>query len=961
VASDPSVMLRAGEWRLSRTEGREDGEKSYDQTTLPPTPGKILKIGMLARGRASVGNAGVGGFEKGLSCQGLVIRRAEKEFIIGVVVEQGGDKVPFAAEAFGEGGVGGGGALASHRESIAKQIVSTSNCLDKNGNGTGERSNGGAVSNSRESPVRPLPPGSNYCHLTFRFLCSIRLSILLRRDSLMSFSCGGIRSSVLRFTFASLTSALVCLPSFAQNPSVPAPHRPIPPVISPAQPLHSPAVARALRGGLWMTDASMKSRLHITNDLVTSSLSVTPVLWLSNGVKYVLPAVNLAPSGTAIVDINQALADQGLAPYGTLSGYVEIDYQWPWDALCATIVNVDVAHSVIFNYSLQMGMPAAPTPQATAQATSQTLEGLWWKQEPNVTGFVALTNPGSQAMSAILMTSDSLGNPIGQNAVTVSPHGTKMVNLALLPQTAGAAGGLRVVYTGSANDLLVSGGLRDDATGYSTNISFAPPPGGPPQASTVSAAAVGLMTGAADPMLSFPAGTIFTPYAVVRNISSQPLSFAPNFWWMVGGVAKNAALSQVSLAPYQALKLDVLSLLAQAGLKNYNGSVNLVLNIGANTPRGAMLFSTGSVDRNNTYVFQVNPGNVKESIAKNLSYWSTANGDDTMVTLWNPADEAQDFLFTLFYSGGHYKYPTHLEPRATSMFNVSEILHSAIPDADGNVIPVGVQEGSAELAGSQGEAQHILVIMDAGTYNVQKAICGTHCVTCQGAVNSWVTDSPFAVAVSGQHQLTFTVQNHSGTQVNDTAPAYWNSSNASVATVSSGLVNGVAAGSLNANVQDDGYPLYATQCFPQGVTTDCPIATGTGSGSPGIVGPYRVEPIATNVQGSAVCPSGYSGWSRTTTNQLQYQNGSGVLAAGITMADILQITSTNQLGITGTQTGSYPTDSNGSWPDTYFVCSRACPTSGETDGIQTWTYNSIPLPHSNLIVYKCSSITIDGY
>jgi hypothetical protein len=30
---------------------------------------------------------------------------------------------------------------------------------------------------------------------------------------------------------------------------------------------------------------------------------------------------------------------------------------------------------------------------------------------------------------------------------------------------------------------------------------------------------------------------------------------------------------------------------------------------------------------------------IEDSVAKNISYWSTANGDDTMITLWNPADE----------------------------------------------------------------------------------------------------------------------------------------------------------------------------------------------------------------------------------------------------------------------------------------------------------------------------------
>src|SRR5271166_3254317 len=207
-----------------------------------------------------------------------------------------------------------------------------------------------------------------------------------------------VRSLIFQSAFCSFVLSLACVPTSAQRPKVLAPHRPVPPLVSSPQLSHSPSVPRSLTGGLWMTNGSMKSRLRITNDLVTASLSVTPILWLSNGVKYVLPAVNLQPSGTAIVDINQALADQGLAPYGTLSGYVELNYQWPWDALCAMVVNVDVAHSVIFGYGLQLGAPSAHAGQTTGQASSQILEGLWWKQEANVTGFVAITNPGSQAI-----------------------------------------------------------------------------------------------------------------------------------------------------------------------------------------------------------------------------------------------------------------------------------------------------------------------------------------------------------------------------------------------------------------------------------------------------------------------------------------------------------------------------------------------------------------------------------
>lgn len=157
---------------------------------------------------------------------------------------------------------------------------------------------------------------------------------------------------------AALSAALFCLPCLAQQPKVLAPHKPVPPVISPPQPLHDSPVARSLAGGLWMTDGNMKSYLHITNDLVTSPLSVTPVLWLSNGTRLPLSPVHLEPSGTTVISINQALADQGLAPYATLSGYVELDYEWPWPALCATVRNVDLAHSVIFSYTLQLTYPA---------------------------------------------------------------------------------------------------------------------------------------------------------------------------------------------------------------------------------------------------------------------------------------------------------------------------------------------------------------------------------------------------------------------------------------------------------------------------------------------------------------------------------------------------------------------------------------------------------------------------
>src|SRR5258708_32253084 len=168
-----------------------------------------------------------------------------------------------------------------------------------------------------------------------------------------------------------------CVPSFAQQPKVLVPHRPVPPRLPYTGKWHDPAVLRSMVGGLWMIDANFKFSIYLKNDIKVAPITVTPILYLSNGQRYQLQDVSLEPSGTAVISINQALSDQGIAPWGTLSGYVEIQYAWPWDALCVTIRNVDQVHSLIFSYDLQPAVMPGMVSVASGQST--VLEGLWWK------------------------------------------------------------------------------------------------------------------------------------------------------------------------------------------------------------------------------------------------------------------------------------------------------------------------------------------------------------------------------------------------------------------------------------------------------------------------------------------------------------------------------------------------------------------------------------------------------
>jgi hypothetical protein len=122
---------------------------------------------------------------------------------------------------------------------------------------------------------------------------------------------------------------------------------------------------------------------------------------------------------------------------------------------------------MIFNYGLRSSKPFPSQSDAELQkaGASTVIEGVWWKQEAKVTGFMALANTTSNILTAIVNVNDDNGTSIGQHAVTLAPHGTKMLDLNELASTPNSVGGIRVSYAGAATDLLVNGGLEDASTG----------------------------------------------------------------------------------------------------------------------------------------------------------------------------------------------------------------------------------------------------------------------------------------------------------------------------------------------------------------------------------------------------------------------------------------------------------------------------------------------------------------
>ncbi|HVS87245.1 MAG TPA: hypothetical protein VHF01_03365 [Candidatus Acidoferrum sp.] len=286
--------------------------------------------------------------------------------------------------------------------------------------------------------------------------------------------------------------------------------------------------------------------------------------------------------------------------------------------------------------------------------------------------------------------------------------------------------------------------------------------------------------------------------------------------------------------------------------------------------------------------------------------------------------------------------------------DVGKLIREHVPDKNGKTLPADLSSGSFEFrdltdigVGSLFEGK---LIYDK-TYGHVTYGCSLCCV-----YNApFLAFNPLGIPFTGDSQNGVTAyENCSGIYL-DVSNQFlygWHTGSTAIATVNyMGTHHGAGVGSTTSNTSG-----YLTHSYAR----NCPAARFTPSGGANVQVPVptKVLPIATLSQGVIICSNG-QGWNRIFTNQLQDQFGRGYPHAGIVMADILSF-GTNQLGLSP-ETGSATTNSNGSWGDFYADCTSACPSSGQSNALQTWTYNGIPLAHANTVIYKCTSITIDGF
>jgi hypothetical protein len=287
--------------------------------------------------------------------------------------------------------------------------------------------------------------------------------------------------------------------------------------------------------GLWRVDNGFVSKIHIKNALIVGPLTVLPVLYMADGTQYSLQPVQVPTAGTAQINVNDALSyappaiEPHLSQYGSAALYYQ--YKSPGHLLAFTEI-INLQGSLIFT------TPFAGLDEGAAG--TQTLEAVWWRHNPQVQGFVALSNVTSAPIQVSLQPVGSLGTQLGAGAITLQGHTTQMLDLDSLagglPEAENQAGGLRLQYNGVKRAIMANGGLVNEGIGYSTDIPFWDHDLDPASATVpITYASVGLMVGQPQAGMGFPAGVSFTPFAALKNTTAQPLTVTPALNYMPGG------------------------------------------------------------------------------------------------------------------------------------------------------------------------------------------------------------------------------------------------------------------------------------------------------------------------------------------------------------------------------------------------------------------------------------------
>ncbi len=696
----------------------------------------------------------------------------------------------------------------------------------------------------------------------------------------------------------------------------------------------------------------MSSTLTLQN-LASTPTKVTLTIFNTEGRAHVLDPITLDPHSFKEVQ----LAD--VAPQGFDSGNIEVAFNGITMVVTCQVSIFSLAERVSFESREQDMMDFESTNLAGIVSLPKGADG-----------FLAVTNVSKNTLKYQL-TAGSM-----EKTATLLPRETRLIKLNENERVAPTL--VKLQQNGLPGDLITTGYVLNLKNGYSSSFFMVDP--GIMRSSVLAGAH--FRVGQPDPSEGFPEGTRFSSPLLLANVSAKPVVAHVSVDYTVEnkqdskGNDEDAKNNSTTVSKDTVLKVKDLTIapgdVQQVELSDALGGVGQIAEAGVDiaydAAPGSVIGQLTSVDQSGDYAFVVpvkDPEGMSEALEGGYP-WTLENGTTTVLHLKNTTKDIQTVGVIIRYAGGTY-IPDgfDLQPYQTIAVDIKKLRDSKQPDGQGRLIPSDATQG--QLVWMQQTPYTVIgraegTDVAAGTSKSFSCIIGccdyfwSDFTVSPDPMNGLVGEGgQFAVTnigtdCFGNGFLWYNVQ---------AKAASWSTTNAAVATVSSSgyaYCAGAGSATVSGNFNDKNYymkpPLYS-QCVYSAFIYPTP--------SPVNVGPYQVEPVADTGHGPALS-NGCAGWYRYVTNQIQNQNGSPFAHAGIIMNDVVDFGTTNQLGLSPIFGNPVTTDSSGNWyNDLYEVCTSKCPTpGGESDALQSWTYNNLGLPHSNLVIYKCGSITIDG-
>lgn len=521
-----------------------------------------------------------------------------------------------------------------------------------------------------------------------------------------------------------------------------------------------PTMQQVINVALWRTDHGFVSTMHIKNSLTTGPVTAWPILYSEEGEEYDLPSITIPAAGITTVVVNQALDSMPVQQRMRFGNFGSAAIKYTINGaggINASMYLVDKSASLSYNFQFFSPMPMPNSMPMSGSSSmpepmQQVSEGLWWKHDPGVEGHVSVENTAASPITASVQLTGARGSKTHAKSMTLAGYATSVLDLSELesdlPGSERERGGITISYMAASNQILTAGWLENAAEGYSAKIPFVEKMSQETTPAPHTLASVGIMYGEQMAMMGFPHGTKFEPYAEVRNTTGKQINLSMTVLPANGGVGTEKSLGDLVLNAFETKRLDA-SLIHKA-LPNASNTINLTFSFTGIS--GDLLFATGAVDQTGNYVFEVPIGGTGPSRGREVNYWSVQDGDDTMISLWNPTAAAETLNVTLYFGGtsgnnSQYVIGVPLAPRAAANISLMDLIMSGHPDAKGNVIARGTTVGSLVISAASGRHAPATYVASVAIFNAANATCWPNCTQCIGVCYIQASPSAYSIYV----------------------------------------------------------------------------------------------------------------------------------------------------------------------------------------------------------------------